>query len=60
MLGTPNVLILDEPGNHLDVESVDALIDALCEYEGTVIFTSHDVTSPARSPLASSKCEMAE
>jgi ATP-binding cassette subfamily F protein 3 len=42
MLGKHNVLILDEPGNHLDVESVDALIDALREYEGTVIFTSHD------------------
>jgi ATP-binding cassette subfamily F protein 3 len=42
MLGKHNVLILDEPGNHLDVESVDALIDALLEYEGTVVFTSHD------------------
>jgi ATP-binding cassette subfamily F protein 3 len=42
MLSKHNVLILDEPGNHLDVESVDALIDALREYEGTVIFTSHD------------------
>jgi ATP-binding cassette subfamily F protein 3 len=42
MLSKHNVLILDEPGNHLDVESVDALIDALREYEGTVLFTSHD------------------
>jgi ATP-binding cassette subfamily F protein 3 len=36
------VLVLDEPGNHLDVESVEALAEALCGYVGTVIFTSHD------------------
>jgi ATP-binding cassette, subfamily F, member 3 len=42
MLSKHNVLILDEPVNHLDVESVDALINALRDYEGTVIFTSHD------------------
>lgn len=42
MIGDYNILILDEPGNHLDVETVDALVDALTEYEGTVIFTSHD------------------
>ncbi len=42
MLTEVNVLILDEPGNHLDVDTVDALVDALSEYEGTVIFTSHD------------------
>ncbi|OWK45626.1 ABC-F family ATP-binding cassette domain-containing protein [Fimbriiglobus ruber] len=42
MLSRHNVLILDEPGNHLDVDTVDALVDALRSYEGTVIFTSHD------------------
>src|SRR4051812_542289 len=42
LLSKHNVLILDEPGNHLDVDTVEALIDALQEYEGTVIFTSHD------------------
>ncbi|MGP0064484.1 MAG: ABC-F family ATP-binding cassette domain-containing protein [Isosphaeraceae bacterium] len=42
MLGQYNVLILDEPGNHLDVESVDSLAEALLAYKGTVIFTSHD------------------
>jgi ATP-binding cassette subfamily F protein 3 len=42
MLGEVNVLILDEPGNHLDVETVEALADALLAYVGTVIFTSHD------------------
>ena len=36
------MLILDEPGNHLDVDTVEALAEALLEYEGTVIFTSHD------------------
>jgi ATP-binding cassette subfamily F protein 3 len=36
------VLVLDEPGNHLDVETVEALADALERYPGTVIFTSHD------------------
>lgn len=42
LLGPYNVLVLDEPGNHLDVETVDALAQALLDYEGTVIFTSHD------------------
>ncbi len=42
LLSDYNVLILDEPGNHLDVDTVEALAEALVEYEGTVIFTSHD------------------
>ncbi len=42
LLGGHNVLVLDEPGNHLDVETVDALADALVDYQGTVLFTSHD------------------
>jgi ATP-binding cassette, subfamily F, member 3 len=42
LLGSYNVLILDEPGNHLDVETVEALADALLDYKGTVLFTSHD------------------
>jgi ATP-binding cassette, subfamily F, member 3 len=42
LLEQHNVLVLDEPGNHLDVETVEALADALCRYRGTVIFTSHD------------------
>ena len=37
-----NVLVLDEPGNHLDVDTVDALAEALNDYKGTVLFTSHD------------------
>src|SRR6476469_1446803 len=42
LLSKHNVLVLDEPGNHLDVDTVEALAEALLEYEGTVIFTSHD------------------
>lgn len=42
LLGSANVLVLDEPGNHLDVETVEALAEALEQYKGTVIFTSHD------------------
>jgi ATP-binding cassette subfamily F protein 3 len=42
ILSKYNVLVLDEPGNHLDVDTVEALAEALQEYAGTVIFTSHD------------------
>src|SRR6266480_4754197 len=42
LLSEHNVLLLDEPANHLDVDTVESLAEALLEYEGTVIFTSHD------------------
>jgi ATP-binding cassette, subfamily F, member 3 len=42
LLSQYNVLVLDEPGNHLDVDTVEALASALLNYKGTVIFTSHD------------------
>jgi ATP-binding cassette, subfamily F, member 3 len=42
LLAQHNVLVLDEPGNHLDVDTVDSLAEALLDYKGTVIFTSHD------------------
>jgi len=42
LLSKHNILILDEPGNHLDVDTVEALAEALIAYEGTLIFTSHD------------------
>ncbi|XP_076157989.1 ATP-binding cassette sub-family F member 1 isoform X2 [Alosa pseudoharengus] len=38
----PDVLILDEPTNNLDIESIDALSDAINEYKGAVIIVSHD------------------
>ncbi len=42
LLSQYNILILDEPGNHLDVDTIEALAEALLAYKGTVIFTSHD------------------
>jgi ATP-binding cassette, subfamily F, member 3 len=42
LLSQHNVMVLDEPGNHLDVDTVDALAEALIDYQGTVLFTSHD------------------
>ncbi|XP_066579678.1 ATP-binding cassette sub-family F member 1 isoform X4 [Amia ocellicauda] len=38
----PDVLILDEPTNNLDIESIDALADAINEYKGAVLIVSHD------------------
>ena len=42
MVQKPNVLVLDEPSNHLDLESIEALVEALESYQGTLIFVSHD------------------
>lgn len=42
MLQEANVLILDEPTSHLDLESIEALQEGLEEFQGTLVFVSHD------------------
>jgi ATPase subunit of ABC transporter with duplicated ATPase domains len=42
MLMQPNVLILDEPTSHLDLESISSLNEGLEKYKGTILFSSHD------------------
>ncbi len=42
MLNPPNFLVLDEPTNHLDLATKDMLLEALANFEGTMIFVSHD------------------
>lgn len=42
MLEQPNVLLMDDPTNHLDLESITALNDAMIDFSGSILFTSHD------------------
>ncbi|MBI3879342.1 MAG: ABC-F family ATP-binding cassette domain-containing protein [Verrucomicrobia bacterium] len=43
LLDPPNLLLMDEPTTHLDMASIDALVGALKNFTGTLIFISHDV-----------------
>jgi ATP-binding cassette, subfamily F, member 3 len=43
LIDPPNFLLMDEPTTHLDISSIDVMIHALKQYEGTLIFISHDV-----------------
>ena len=43
LVDPPNLLLMDEPTTHLDILSIDSLVAALKNYEGTLVFISHDV-----------------
>ena len=42
MLEAPNILVLEDPTNHLDLESITALNEGMINYKGNILFSSHD------------------
>jgi ATPase subunit of ABC transporter with duplicated ATPase domains len=44
LLDPPNFLVLDEPTNHLDLATKEMLVEALHDFDGTMLFVSHDRT----------------
>ena len=42
MLSVSNVLVMENPTNHLDLETITAVNDGLIDFKGTLLFTSHD------------------
>ena len=44
LLDPPNFLVLDEPTNHLDIATKEMLVESLKNFEGTMLFVSHDRT----------------
>ena len=55
MISGANVLLMDDPTNHLDLESITALNNGLIEYKGTLLFNSHDHQFRADVATASSR-----
>ena len=54
MLQNPNVVLLDQPTNHLDLESIQSFNEQCTEYKGIVLLTSHDHTFMQTVPTVSS------
>jgi len=52
LVDPPNLLLMDEPTTHLDLTSIEALISALKQFEGTLVFISHDVVMITTSKKA--------
>ncbi|KAK9468851.1 P-loop containing nucleoside triphosphate hydrolase protein [Lipomyces arxii] len=56
-LTNPHILVLDEPTNHLDTAGLDALADAIKNFEGGILMVSHDVTMISRTATELWVCE---